>query len=107
MTELLLRPGEVLRVENPGGVLLLRVSTPAGAEPQWEVRFDAPRASWWNRWLLAWREEREARSLAQLDERLLNDIGLGPCAGNPLAVRIHAHRQHELRRLQMSRLGLI
>ena len=107
MTEISLLPGEALRVENPSGVLLLSVSAPAGFEPRWEVRFDEPRASWWRRWLLAWREEREARSLAQLDERLLNDIGLGPCAGNSLAARIHAHRQHELRRVEMSRLGLM
>ena len=107
MTEILLRPGEALRVENPSGVLVLSVSTPAGVEPRWEVRFDEPRASWWRRWLLAWREDREARSLAQLDERLLNDIGLGPGAGNSLAARIHAHRQHELRRVEMSRLGLM
>ncbi len=107
MTEILLRPGEVLRVEDPSGVLVLSVSTPAGVEARWEVRFSEPRASWWSRWLLAWREEREARSLARLDERLLKDIGLGPCAGNSLAARIHAHRQHELRRVEMSRLGLM
>ena len=107
MTEISLLPGEALRVENPSGVLLLSVSAPAGVEPLWEVRFGEPRASWWRRWLLAWREDREARSLAQLDERLLNDIGLAPCAGNSLATRIHACRQDELRRAILVRHGLM
>ena len=107
MTEISLLPGEALRIENPSGVLLLSVFAPAGVEPRWEVRFGERRASWWRRWIQAWREEREARQLAQLDERLLNDIGLGPRTGNPLATRIHTCRQHELRRLGMARLGLM
>jgi len=88
-------------------ILLLRVSPSAGVEPRWEVRFDRPRASWWKRWLLAWREERETRQLAQLDGRLLNDIGLGRGAGNPIATRAFNYQQQELRRVEMSRLGLM
>jgi len=71
-----------------------------------EIRF-AGRDPWWRRWLRAWRKQREVRSLALLDERVLKDIGLGPCAGGDLAARIHACRQQELRRMAMARLGLI
>jgi Domain of unknown function (DUF1127) len=73
----------------------------------WEVRVVVRRDPWWRRWVRAWREHREARELASCDERLLNDIGLGPNAGNSLATRVHVYRQRELWRIAMSQRGLI
>ena len=97
MSEILLRPGEALRIENDGGRVII------------EVWFAARRGllGWWRRRVQAWREERAARGLAQFDEHLLNDIGVGPSAGNPLAERIHAYRQQESQRQAMARLGLM
>jgi hypothetical protein len=71
----------------------------------WEVRFR--REPWWKRRLRALREQRAALRLAELDERTLNDIGLGQCVAHPLARRIHACREQESRRLAMARLGLM
>ena len=73
----------------------------------WEVRVVQHRDAWWKRWLLAWRERRAALRLADLDERTLKDIGLERCACDPLARRVHAHREQESRRLAMARLGLM
>ena len=71
----------------------------------WEVRFR--RESWWKRWLRNWHEKRAAVQLAELDERTLKDIGLGPCAADALARRIHAYREQEFRRVALARLGLM
>ena len=71
----------------------------------WEVRFR--RELWWNRWLRSWRETRAAVRLAELDERTLKDIGLGEWVADPLARRIRAQRELELRRVAMARLGLM
>jgi hypothetical protein len=71
----------------------------------WEVRFR--REAWWRRWLRAWREERAALKLAELDERTLKDIGLDACGCNPLGRRIHVYREQESRRSAMARLGLM
>jgi uncharacterized protein YjiS (DUF1127 family) len=97
VTEILLRPGETLRIENDGARVM-------------EIRIGARRSvwlDWWRRCVQAWREERAARQLSQLDARLLNDIGLGPSAGHSLAARVHAYRQQESPRLVMARLGLM
>jgi uncharacterized protein YjiS (DUF1127 family) len=97
MSEILLRPGEALRIENDGGRVVI------------EIRLAARHGllGWWRRCVQAWREERAARELAQIDERLLNDNGLGPSAGNSLAARVHAYRQQESRRLVTAQLGLM
>jgi hypothetical protein len=79
------------------------VIVPRGAGV-WEIRVVNP---WWQRWLRAWREARESQLLAQLDERMLRDIGMDLGNGHPLAVRAHALRQQELRRIAMAQLGLI
>jgi uncharacterized protein YjiS (DUF1127 family) len=112
VTDILLRPGDVLRIEGDDGSVLT-VSVPPGAE-LWEIQVGARRSrivrallGWWKHHTAAWHEERAARELAQLDERLLADIGLGPHAGNPLATRVHNYRQQELRRIEMGRLGLM
>ena len=73
----------------------------------WEVRVVVRRDPWWRRWARAWREHREVRELALFDERLLDDIGLGPNAGNALATRVHSYRQLELRRIAIFQRGLI
>ena len=73
----------------------------------WEVRVVVRRDPWWVRWVRAWREHRAALRLAELDERTLDDIGLGHCATHPLARRIHAQREQEFRRTAMARLGLM
>ncbi len=72
----------------------------------WEIRVVTRRDAWWKRWLRAWREDREALRLAELDERTVKDIGLEQCAGS-FAARVHAYREQELRRLAMARLGLM
>jgi uncharacterized protein YjiS (DUF1127 family) len=78
-----------------------------------EIRFGARRrfaqtlVDWWRRRVSEWREDRDALRLAELDERTLKDIGLGHCAESPLASRVHAYRQQELRRVAMSQLGLM
>jgi hypothetical protein len=109
VTDILLRPGDALRIEHDDGSVMT-VLAPPGAE-LWEIRLGGRRDSWWKRWLRRWfrarREERDARQLALFDERLLNDIGLGPNAENPLATRAHNYRQQELRRISMARLGLM
>jgi len=73
----------------------------------WEVRVVVRRDPWWRRWVRAWREQWVARELALYDERLLNDIGLGPNAGGSLATRVHVYRQQELRRSAIFQQGLI
>lgn len=99
MTSVSLRPGQTLRIESNNLSLLLRSNGAA-----WEIQFVNP---WWKRWLRAWREERQARLLAELDERILRDIGLHAAAGDRLAARVEAYRQQELRRIAMGRLGLV
>jgi GNAT superfamily N-acetyltransferase len=47
----------------------------------WEIEIVWRRDPWWQRWIRAWREDRQARLLAQLDPRILEDIGLGPGSG--------------------------
>ena len=103
--EILLRPGEALRIENEDGSIMT-VSAPPGAA-LWEIRVAARGDPWWKCWMRAWREDRDARELALVDERLLTDIGLGPNAGNSFATRIHCYRQQELRRIAMSQQGLL
>jgi hypothetical protein len=105
MTEIPLRPGEMLRIENQDG-RVLTLFAPPGAGP-WEIRFGARRERWWKRWIRSWREDRQARRLALLDRRLLADIGLSQGAGTPLATRIRAYQQDELRRAIMVRHGLM
>jgi uncharacterized protein YjiS (DUF1127 family) len=61
----------------------------------WEIRFC--REPWWERWLRAWRENRSARTLAELDERTLRDIGMDA----------EAFRRREQRRIDIARLGLM
>ena len=73
----------------------------------WEIQVVRRREPWWKRWLRAWREEEQARLLAQLDERTLRDIGLDAGSGNPLAARADAYRQQEAWRIAMARLGLM
>ena len=89
-----------VRIESDGGPSLLLRAYGSG----WEVQVINP---WWKRWLQAWREDRQARLLAELDERILRDIGLGAASGNRLAARVHVVRQQELRRIAMGRLGLV
>jgi hypothetical protein len=82
-----------------------------------EIRFNRRRArigrvarallDWSQRCLRAWREDRQALLLAQLDERTLRDIGLDCGSGSSLAARGHAYRQQELRRMAMAQLGLM
>ena len=100
MTDISLQPGEALRIDSRDGLLML-VRRGAGV---WEVRLVNP---WWKRWLRAWREASECQLLAQLDQRMLRDIGLDLGSGHPLAVRADALRQQELRRIAMAQLGLI
>ena len=98
MAQISLRPGEALRIDGGGGPsLLLRFNADG-----WEVQFINP---WWKRWLRAWREGEQVRLLA-LDEHILRDIGMDAGSSDPLAVRAHAYRQQELRRIAMARLGL-
>jgi hypothetical protein len=61
----------------------------------WEIRFR--REPWWKRWLRAWRENRSALTLAELDERTLRDIGMDA----------EAFRRREQRRIDIARLGLM
>jgi uncharacterized protein YjiS (DUF1127 family) len=100
MAEISLRPGEALRIESGSGLTL--VLRPHGEG--WEVKVVNP---WWKRWLRAWHEERQARLLAELDERILRDIGLHAASENSLTARVEAYRQQDLRRITMSRLGLM
>lgn len=57
------------------------------------------------RFMQARREEVSAQMLAQLDSRILKDIGMEPHHGSSLAERVHAHRRHEVLRTLASRLG--
>ena len=50
-------------------------------------------------------ESAAARMLAQLDSRILKDIGLEPHHGSALAERVHEHRRRELLRTLAGRLG--
>ena len=113
MADISLQPGDALRIESGSGLVLL-VRRDGRA---WEIQVVARRdyagrlgralLGGWRRWVEAWREEKDARRLAQLDERTLRDIGLDPGSGSPLAARAHAYRQQELRRIAMAQLGLI
>lgn len=100
MTDISLRPGDALRIDGSNGLSLLLRSHGDG----WEVRVINP---WWKRWLRAWRDHWQVGLLAELDEHLLRDIGMHAGSVDPLARRAHAHRENELRRIAMSRLGLM
>lgn len=71
----------------------------------WWLRMHRRGASVARRFAQARREEAQARLLAQLDSRILKDIGMEPHHGSALAERVHAHRRRELLRTLASRLG--
>ena len=73
MAAISLRVGEAVRIHGAGGLTL--VFRPDGRP--WEIEIVPRRDPWWRRWMRAWRDDRQARLLAQLDERILEDIGLG------------------------------
>jgi hypothetical protein len=103
MATISLPAGEALRIRSGGGLAL--VFQPDGR--RWEIEIVRRRESWWQRWIREWDEDSQAQLLAQLDERLLEDIGLGPASGEPVAARAHEYRQQEIRRIAMARLGLL
>jgi uncharacterized protein YjiS (DUF1127 family) len=102
MAAISLRAGEALRIHSGGLALVFRPDASA-----WEIEIVRPRARWWQRWIRAWHEDRQARMLAQLDERILHDIGMGPGSSNPVAARAHEFRHQEMRRIAMAQLGLL
>ena len=58
------------------------------------------------RFAQARREETQARQLAQLDARILRDIGLDADSGHPLAGRVDAYRRQQRLHEFAARLGL-
>ena len=103
MAAISLPAGEALPIRSGGGLDL--VFQPDGRA--WEIELVPRRDPWWRRWIRAWREDEQARLLAQLDERILEDIGLGAGSGNPVALRAHKYQQQEIRRIAMTKLGLL
>jgi uncharacterized protein YjiS (DUF1127 family) len=95
--------GEALRIQSGGGLAL--VFHPDGRA--WEIEIVPRRDPWWQRWIRAWHEDRQARILAQLDERTLEDVGMGPGSGNPVAARAREYRHQEMRRMAMAQLSLL
>jgi hypothetical protein len=120
MTEISLQAGEILRIRTGRRLFLVMRS-----EESFEVRivrqgigvrFMRAVYAWWlsmhrrgarvgRRFVQAWREHAQARLLAQLDARILKDIGLEPHHGSPLAARVHEHRRREVLRTLAGRLG--
>ena len=120
MTELTLQAGETLRIRTGRRLLLVMRS-----ESSFEVRIvkrgigvriaRALYAGWLRmhrsgarvarRAVQARREQAAARMLAQLDARILKDIGMEPHHGSALAERVHEHRRRELLRTLAGRLG--
>jgi Domain of unknown function (DUF1127) len=103
MAAISLRAGEAVRIHGAGGLTL--VFRPDGRP--WEIEIVPRQDPWWRRWMRAWRDDGQARLLAQLDERTLEDLGLGAGSGNPVAARAFEYRQQEMRRTAMARLGLL
>jgi hypothetical protein len=83
--------GEALRIRSGGGLAL--VFRPDGRV--WEIEIVWRRDPWWQRWIRAWREDRQARLLAPLDPRILEDIGLGPESTNPRNVPLYERHGFE------------
>ena len=100
MAEISLRAGEALRIDGFDGLSVRLRSNGNGLE----IQFINP---WWKRWLRVWREAAQTRVLAELDEHILRDIGMHPGSSHPLATRLHALRQQELRRIAIARFGLV
>jgi hypothetical protein len=120
MTELTLQAGETVRIRTGRRLFLVMRS-----DSSFEVRIvrrsmgvrlmRAVYAGWLRmhrtgarvarRFMRARREEAQARLLAQLDSRMLKDIGMEPHHGGALAERVHAHRRRELLRTLAGRLG--
>jgi hypothetical protein len=120
MTELTLQAGETLRIRT-GRRLFLVVRSGSSFEVRivrrtfgarimrtlyagW-LRMHRRGASIARRFAQARREEAQARMLAQLDPRILKDIGMEPHHGSALAERVHAHRRREILRILAGRLG--
>jgi hypothetical protein len=120
MTELTLQAGETLRIKT-GRRLLLVMRSGSSFEVRIVrrgigVRFARAVYAWWlrmhrrggyiaRRFLQARREATAARMLAQLDPRILKDIGMEPHHGSALAERVHEHRRREVLRTLAGRLG--
>ena len=120
MTELTLQAGETVRIRT-GRRLFLVMRSESSFEVRVVrrgigVRLMRAAYAWWlrmhrtgarvaRRYLQARREEAQARLLAQLDSRMLKDIGMEPHHGGALAERVHAHRRRELLRTLAGRLG--
>jgi hypothetical protein len=120
MSELTLQAGETLRIRTGRRLLIVMRSGSS-----FEVRIvrrgmglrlmRAAYAGWLRmhrrgarvarRFMEARREDAQARLLAQLDSRILKDIGLEPHHGSSLAERVHEHRRRELLRTLAGRLG--
>jgi hypothetical protein len=120
MTELTLQAGETLRIRT-GRRLFLVMRSESSFEVRIVrrgigVRLMRGAYAWWlrmhrrgarvaRRYIQARREEAAARMLAQLDTRILKDIGMEPHHGSALAERVHAHRRREILRILAGRLG--
>jgi Domain of unknown function (DUF1127) len=120
MTELTLQAGEMLRIRT-GRRLFLVVRSGSSFEVRIVRRTFGARImrtlyAWWlrmhrsgarvaRRFMQARREEAQARLLAELDSRILKDIGVEPHHGSALAERVHEHRRRELLRTLAGRLG--
>jgi hypothetical protein len=120
MTELTLQSGETLRIRS-GRRLFLVMRSDASFEVRivrrgMGVRLMRAVYAWWlrmhrrgapvaRRFMQARREDAQARLLAQLDSRILKDIGLEPHHGSSLAARVHEHRRREVLRTLAGRLG--
>jgi hypothetical protein len=120
MTELTLQAGETLRIKT-GRRLLLVMRSGSSFEVRVVkrgigVRIARALYAWWlrmhrrgghitRRFVQARREAAAARMLAQLDTRILKDIGMEPHHGSALAERVHAHRRREILRILAGRLA--
>lgn len=120
MTEISLQAGETLRIRT-GRRLFLVMRADSSFEVRVVgrgigVRLMRAAYAWWlrmhrrgarvaRRYMQARREEAQARLLAQLDSRILKDIGMEPHHGSSLAERVHEHRRREVLRTLASRLG--
>ena len=108
MSERFLQPGETLRIRTRGLILELRPGAPCEIRVVRRglgVRLGRGLLAWWRRMHRRRASVADARLLAQLDARLLKDIGLEPHHGGSLVERIDAHRRRELLRGIAARLG--
>jgi hypothetical protein len=120
MTAISLQPGEAVHIRT-GRRLFVVMRSESSCEIRivkrgigariartayaWWLRIHRRGASVARRFAQARREEAAARLLAQLDSRMLKDIGMEPHHGSALAERVHAHRRRELLRSLAGRLG--